>query len=150
MTCWELIRQLEPLVGCILQDIQAPDLVPRQAAPYCGRRIVAVEYLPPVLRDRPEQTVWLRLELPVFPDEGLGLPLVPAAVASLRWYRLNHPGNRVHPWKVKLETGNGNGDSIQLMTAPPEGRERYKRVDLPGVRYQTPPLQPWLAGLEAA
>lgn len=130
----QLIAELKPIEHCILQDIKAPDLCSVEAAPYCGRRIMAIEYLPPYLRDRPEQTVWLRLEMPLFPDEALGLPLVPAEIETLRWYRLNHPGAGTHPWKVKLDSG--NGCSVQIMVAPAHGRLRYGyQSELPGTRY---------------
>lgn len=78
----QLIRCLKPIEGTIIQNITAV-VRPRQLAPYCGRLITSVAYLPPHLRTTPGETVGIFLQAPSLCDEPLGLTLTSRDVAQV-------------------------------------------------------------------
>jgi len=50
----QVVSTLKPIVGLIIQDVQADWLEPQQLAVYCGRQVVRVRALQPAERPDPE------------------------------------------------------------------------------------------------
>ena len=128
----QVVSTLKPIVGLIIQDVQADWLEPQQLAVYCGRQVVRVRALQPAERPDPEANVLIALEPDCDPHPVQGIFL------RSRWLQeiqCTEHQSRIGQQRLRLYS---QGDQVlTLILAPAGGRSRYPDVLLPG--YHTAP-----------
>lgn len=87
----DLIQQLKPLIGTIIQNVDAEWMDPIQLSAYCGRRVVDVRHLRPAERSDPAETVLIQLEPDAFnPTPGtVGFRLRSRFAQEVAWSKNN-------------------------------------------------------------
>ena len=131
----DVVDELQCMHGAILVDIEAPWILPRELAPYCGRKITSVAYFPPYFRekDRPNETVAIWLERAVKRDEAPCLKLTSRDIYRIEHRQRGWAGRAPYLYRVDIISKYGN--RVKLFLTPEESRNRpeYLDVDLEAI-----------------